>query len=30
MLVGPDAVYSDPEMRYVFVMSGAGMGKCVM
>lgn len=29
-LVGPDEVYSDPEMRYVFVMSGAGRGKCVM
>ena len=29
-LVGLDEVYSDPEMRYVFVMSGAGRGKCVM
>ena len=30
MLVGLDEVYSDLEMRYVFVMSGAGRGKCVM
>jgi len=30
VLVGLDEVYSDPEMRYVFVMSGAGGFKCVM
>ena len=30
VLVGPDEVYSDPEMRYVFVMSEAGRGKCVL
>ena len=30
VLVGLDEVYSDPVMGYVFVMSGAGRGKCVM
>lgn len=30
VLVGLDEVYSDPEMRYVFVMSEAGRGKCMM
>ena len=29
-LVGPDEVYSDPEMGYMLVMSEAGRGKCMM